>query len=437
MLVFKMIRHPTDHGSLAVIRTLGRMGVPVYAAFGDPITPAAFSRYLVKSFVRPWSRQSPLQVLDHLSDIAGSIGPRPILLPTDDVAALFVDAHREVLSEIFCFPRQPDDLPRRLADKRELHELCIRSGIPSPVTRVPRSRDEFMAMLDDMTFPVVLKSMDPRLLRARPSAESVHISADRGDLIASYDRMEDAAEPNLMLQEYIPGGSESVWMFNGYFNERTECLFGLTGQKVRQAPPHTGATSLGVSTWNADVATQSSRFLRSIGYRGIVDMGFRYDARDGSYKLLDVNPRIGSTFRLFVDQAGMDVARAMYLDLTGQPVPRAPSRPRRWIVEDQDTLSAMRLRQEKELSLWQWLRSLRRVDEGAWWAPDDAAPLVVLSARWLHRLSAAAIGRLARRPFRRPAAVGADAAAARRRVQSPGTRSKSPAGDVSGPAAST
>jgi predicted ATP-grasp superfamily ATP-dependent carboligase len=35
-----------------------------------------------------------------------------------------------------------------------------------------------------------------------------------------------------------------------------------------------------------------------------VDLGFRYDARDSRYKPLDVNPRIGATFRLFVDAEG-------------------------------------------------------------------------------------------------------------------------------------
>src|SRR2546425_3495393 len=47
-------------------------------------------------------------------------------------------------------------------------------------------------------------------------------------------RSEDLEHPNLMLQEYIPGGEDSVWMFNGYFNEHSECLFGITGKKLRQ-----------------------------------------------------------------------------------------------------------------------------------------------------------------------------------------------------------
>jgi predicted ATP-grasp superfamily ATP-dependent carboligase len=36
---------------------------------------------------------------------------------------------------------------------------------------------------------------------------------------------------------YIPGGPESVWMYNGYFNAHSESLAHFTGRKLRQHPP--------------------------------------------------------------------------------------------------------------------------------------------------------------------------------------------------------
>src|SRR4029077_19384292 len=94
---------------------------------------------------------------------------------------------------------------------------------------------------------------------------------------------------------------------------------------------------------NDTVLRTTAAFMQAIGYRGILDIGYRYDRRDGQYKVLDVNPRIGCTFRLFAATNGMDVARALYLDMTGQPV--APARAadgRKWIVEDFDLFSALR-----------------------------------------------------------------------------------------------
>lgn len=116
--------------------------------------------------------------------------------------------------------------------------------------------------------------------------------------------------------------------------------------------------------------------MKAIGYQGILDIGYRYDARDGQYKVLDVNPRIGATFRLFVAENGMDVARALYLDLTGQRVEAAPARDgRKWIVEDQDLLSSLRYWRDGKLKFRDWATSFTGVREGGCWALDDPLPV--------------------------------------------------------------
>jgi predicted ATP-grasp superfamily ATP-dependent carboligase len=185
-----------------------------------------------------------------------------------------------------------------------------------------------------------------------------------------------------MLQEYIPGGDDSIWMFNGYFDEESECLFGMTGRKIRQSPVHTGVTSLGVCLRNSVVDRLTKGFMKNIGYKGILDIGYRYDVRDGKYKVLDVNPRIGSTFRLFVGNNGLDVVRAEYLDLSGQSVPSSEIvEGRKWFVEDRDLVSSVRYRYEKSLTFRQWLTSFRGVQESAWFAWDDLSPFFMMCAR--------------------------------------------------------
>jgi len=124
--------------------------------------------------------------------------------------------------------------------------------------------------------------------------------------------------------------------------------------------------------------------MKAVGYRGIIDIGYRYDARDGSYKLLDVNPRIGGTFRLFVGPDGIDVLRAMYLDLTDQEIPASiEPNGRRWLVEPQDLISSVVYRRRGDITVPGWARSLRGVSETAWFARDDPLPFLAL---WLGAL---------------------------------------------------
>jgi len=107
----------------------------------------------------------------------------------------------------------------------------------------------------------------------------------------------------------------------------------------------------------------------------MVDIGCRYDKRDGQYKLLDVNPRVGCTFRLFLDRAGMDVVRACYLDLTGQPAEaQAAPEGRKWLVENQDLMVLPQYLRDGKLTVGEWLRSLRGVRETAWFNWLDLSP---------------------------------------------------------------
>jgi predicted ATP-grasp superfamily ATP-dependent carboligase len=166
-------------------------------------------------------------------------------------------------------------------------------------------------------------------------------------------------------------------MFNGYFARDGACHCAFTGCKLRQTGPRTGPTTLGVCVHNATVVEQAIKLLSALGYRGIVDMGFRYDARDGRYKLLDANPRLGSTFRLFVAENGLDVVRAMHLDLTDRPVPAAPPcQGRLWLDEPHDAMTALQMLREGSLQARLWRRSLRNVAETAWWAADDPEPFL-------------------------------------------------------------
>jgi predicted ATP-grasp superfamily ATP-dependent carboligase len=116
--------------------------------------------------------------------------------------------------------------------------------------------------------------------------------------------------------------------------------------------------------------------MKRVGYRGILDIGYRYDVRDGMYKVFDVNPRIGCTFRLFVSTTGMDVARALYLDLTGQTITEGKTiEGRKWVVEDLDLASAFRYWSDGNLTISQWIRSFHGLEEFAIFARDDLRPV--------------------------------------------------------------
>ena len=107
----------------------------------------------------------------------------------------------------------------------------------------------------------------------------------------------------------------------------------------------------------------------------------------GGIRVNDINPRIGSMFRLFVGPNGMDVARALYQDMSGQTVlPATTQEGRKWLVEDCDWISALRYCRDGKLTLKGWRDSLRGVQETSYFAGDDLWPVAGVVAANVRRL---------------------------------------------------
>jgi predicted ATP-grasp superfamily ATP-dependent carboligase len=375
---------PGYHGH-AIARSLGRLGVPVYGVHADSGSPAAKSRYWRENYIWDIATAFPEESVDWLLRLARKIGSPPILIPTDDNSCVFLADRAEELRDGFLFPNQPSGLTRLLSNKEQMYRLCKKHSVPAAETLFPKCRDDVIEFLESVTFPVMLKGIDTLALRERTGVKMVLVH-DAKTLLKLYDEMETPESPNLMLQEYLSGGSRTVWMFDGYFDDESNCLFGLTANMIRQYPANTGVTSLGVCITNNTVAKQTRDFMKALGYRGPLDIGYKYDERSGQYKAIDANPRIGRTFRLLVDSTGMDVARALYLDLTGQPViPGEPREYRKWVVENFDLISSPKYIRDSKLSVREWLRSYKGVEEAFWFARDDLAPFMMMgwsSLQW-------------------------------------------------------
>jgi D-aspartate ligase len=131
--VLRLNHNIRGHGAVGAIRTLGRAGVPVYAITEDRWTPAGVSRYLTGRTVNPTTGfEGDEYLLDLVISIAKSMGRRGVVVPTDDDAAVFVAEHASQLSEWLISPDVAPDLPRRLASKRGLRELCLEHSTATP-----------------------------------------------------------------------------------------------------------------------------------------------------------------------------------------------------------------------------------------------------------------------------------------------------------------
>lgn len=373
VLVLKTGRYDLHHGCLGIVRSLGSMGVPVYIINETRWPPVAASRYVAGSFLWDTDQLPSQQLLEGLERIARLLNRPAVIIPTDDLGAVLIAENAAALRPRFLFPAIPAGLPRLLAEKQRLYALGSAMGIVCPRWVTPRSLFEVEAFASDATFPVFLKSSAGWL----PSASKTMIVHSRGELADAYRRASIREPANLLLQENIPSGED--WFFHGYCNSKSECLVSFTGRKRRSYPPRAGFTTLGVAVANDDLREQNEALLKTLCYSGIMDIDYRLDHRDGRYKILDFNPRIGAQFRLFESRDGIDVVQALYLDLTGERLASAPQTDGRvFVVEPFEILSGLRSWWRRELSFDEWRASLRGPKEFAWFQWQDLMPFLLM-----------------------------------------------------------
>jgi D-aspartate ligase len=384
VLLLKVGRYVIHHGSVGIIRSLGRLGVPVYGVVEDRFIPAAVSKYLAGKFVWDTRGLDSQQLLNGIAIIADRLDRPAVLVPTDDVGAIFIAEQADVLRRWFLFPELPAKLPGTVADKKELHHLCEGLGMPHAQAVFPMTIEEVHRFIGRATFPVIVKTA--RSWMGAAGLPPTSIVSTPKQLVELCERLAPRHLPNLILQEYIPPEYAEDWIFHGYHNSRSGRLVGFTGRKLRSYPPFAGPTTLGQSIENEALRQQAHTLLRAISYSGIMDLDYRFDRRDNKYKLLDFNPRIGAQFRLFQDDAGMDVARALYLDLTqGSLRAGRPVEGRTFIAEPYDMITSFFYIRSGRQSVAEWWRSLRGCREFAWFSKDDVLPFVMMWVRLLQK----------------------------------------------------
>jgi predicted ATP-grasp superfamily ATP-dependent carboligase len=119
--------------------------------------------------------------------------------------------------------------------------------------------------------------------------------------------------------------------------------------------------------WVPELADAAVALLLALEFHGIAQVEFKRDPRDGTFKLIEVNPRLWEWHGLAA-ACGVDFPRIAYLDSVGRPPPpaRMDGDGRRWAI----TL-ARRSRPTPQRPPY--------VD--AMWARDDPRPALVHVAR--------------------------------------------------------
>jgi predicted ATP-grasp superfamily ATP-dependent carboligase len=368
---------------LATVRALGRRGIPVIGVDGDLAQPGAQTRYARTVRCPGFSSEGPALV-ECLLSLAGQLGRKAVLIPSGDINLVVVSEHREQLAEHFHLSLPPREVLRRMLDKKVFYRFAQAHGLPIADTWFIEDAAEIRRLVERVRYPALIKPYLPNAAWRKAFDTRLFIANSAAELVALYDRLA-AVHPDLLVQEYIPGGDGDLCWGVTYLTADGEPAAVWTGLKLRQYPRGFGTATLAESRWQPAVAEQTLATLRALGHTGYGVVEFKRDARDGVLRITEVTGARTWFPHGLVTRAGIDLPYVWYCDVLGLPVPRvAPGafeEGLRWIHEERDLKTVVLYFLGRDFGVRDWLRSYRGRRTYAYAAWDDPGPILAAARR--------------------------------------------------------
>jgi|SRR5580658_3444848 D-aspartate ligase len=363
-----------DYQGLGIVRSLGRRNVPV-CIIDDERSIARFSRYATHA-VAVASLRDGRQTVDAVLEIGRRLGLDGwVLYPTRDETVAAFARHRSELSATFRVPTPHLETIKWAWDKRNTYRLATELGIPTPRTWYPQNVEDLEQVTVDPPFAIKPAIKEHFFYAHKAKAWRANNRVELRELFLKAARQVGPGE--VMVQDLIPGDGRYQFAYCAFFKDG-RAIGSMTVRRRRQHPLEFGRSSTFVETVELPVLEElSERFLKAIGYYGLVELEYKLDSRDGQYRLLDVNGRTWG-YHSLGPGAGVDFPYLLFADQVGECAePCRAMAGVRWIrlMTDVPTNAIEILKGRQNLLIY--LRSLKGFHVESVFSSEDPLPGLV------------------------------------------------------------
>ncbi len=379
--------------AVSVARSLGRHGVAVYLLCG-PDSESRTSRYARRldagADTVAWARYLTGAQSDWLRGA--------VLLTCSDDAIQMTIEHREALAEKYILDIADTAAQWCFLNKLSTYEAAREAGVPTPLFWRAASLDDVRRQSDEYVYPLLVKPLFSHRFKKVFPGKYVRVSG-LDELLAAFERIAGAGVEVLLLEE-IPGADDRLCSCYTYIDEEGTPLFGFTKRILRRHPERQGFGCYHITDWSPEVLDTGLRLVKHVGHRGIANVEFKRDDRDGLLKVIECNIRFTAANEILV-ASGYDLPLFVYSRLTGRPFPDLRTveykRGVRLWFPLADFLEFLALRRQGRITTGGWLRSVLHVQAVPYFAWDDPVPSLVITTQVTRRLAASGARRALRR----------------------------------------
>lgn len=222
-----------------------------------------------------------------------------ILIGTNDKFVRLIVENQEKLDKKFVFNYPSIDIINTLLVKDNFYNKYKNElNLPKTLVYSCKSKPEIK---DDFKYPIILKPGNGVEYNKHhfDGQSKVYKVKSFESLKEIVKQIEDSGyESNLIIQEFIPGDDCALFDAVFYCGKDKKARLATFAQIGLQERTNTGVGNCTVLVngfnehgYDEKVIFMMKDFLEKMGYRGFAEFDLKYDNRDGSYKIFEINPR--------------------------------------------------------------------------------------------------------------------------------------------------
>ena len=288
-------------------------------AIGKGALAATANSKLVKMAVVEPNLEDDAVFVRTLTDFAKAHTGKTLVLVScgDNYTGLMARA-RAALEPYYKFACPTPELVAELDTKEFFYQACERHGLAYPRT-FGCTNENYKTVELPFPFPCIIKASNSVAYWncKFPHKKKVFVAYNKEEFDAITAAIYSSSyQDNLVLQEYIPGDDNCMRVLNCYSGLDHKVKLMALGRPLleEQTPEGIGNYAAIMNVRDDELMEKMKAFLEDVGWEGFSNFDMKYDARDGKYKLFEMNPRQGRS-SFFVTASGYNLAKWLVEDV--------------------------------------------------------------------------------------------------------------------------
>lgn len=288
-------------------------------AIGKGALAATANSRLVKMAVVEPNLEDDAVFVRTLTDFAKAHTGKTLVLVScgDNYTGLMARA-RAALEPYYKFACPTPELVAELDTKEFFYKACERHGLSYPRT-FGCTNENYKTVELPFPFPCIIKASNSVAYWncKFPHKKKVFVAYNKEEFDAITAAIYSSSyQDNLVLQEYIPGDDNCMRVLNCYSGLDHKVKLMALGRPLleEQTPEGIGNYAAIMNVRDDELMEKMKAFLEDVGWEGFSNFDMKYDARDGKYKLFEMNPRQGRS-SFFVTASGYNLAKWLVEDV--------------------------------------------------------------------------------------------------------------------------